>query len=273
MLDNSSEAVKTESTYNMISNSNAAPLKQGSNVGSNNNDMGSTTKNVFSKPVAVKEKTAATSAVKYIQPATAFRPMQFQSSGTQQVMQERVDDMTAARSIGQLREIQCQVEVHHHHHYHHHHVTHSIQKQQQLQLPPDNDFSLKNIAAATPHCGSSNLFAGPVEGNVANYSINGSNSGSNHGSNGQNGSSTAVNAIGMDMEIANDIADKSRDGDGNWGSSRSGSGVDQSRFAHREAALKKFRQKKKTRNFGKKVDCYWLHVYVHYFISRSMNIS
>nr|XP_010937775.1 two-component response regulator-like PRR37 isoform X2 [Elaeis guineensis] len=250
-LYNSSEAVKTESTYNMMSSSNAAPLKQGSNV-SSNNDMGSTTKNVFSKPVAVKEKTATTSAVKCIQPTTAFRPVQFQSSGTQQVMQEKVDDVTAAGSPGQLREIQCQVEVqHHHHHYHHHHVTHSIQKQQQLQPPPDHDLSLKNMAAAAPQCGSSNMFAGPMEGNIANYSINGSNSGSNHGSSGQHGS-TAVNAVGMDMEIADGIADKSGAGGANWSGSRSGSGVDQSRFAQREAALKKFRQKKKARNFGKK---------------------
>ncbi|KAG1371616.1 two-component response regulator-like PRR37 [Cocos nucifera] len=254
LLDNSSEAVKTESTYNMISNSNAAPLKQGSNVSSNNNDMGSTTKNVFSKSVAAKEKTATTSAVKCVQPTTAFRSVQFQSSGTQQVMQEKVDDVTVTGSTGQQREIQCQVEVqHHHHHYHHHHVTHSIQKQQQVQPPPDHDLSLKNMAAAAPQCGSSNMFAGPGESNVANYSINGSNSGSNHGSNGQNGSSTAVNAVGMDMEIADGLAEKSRAGGGYWSGSRSGSGIDQSRFAQREAALKKFRQKKKARNFGKKV--------------------
>ncbi|XP_038988978.1 two-component response regulator-like PRR37 isoform X2 [Phoenix dactylifera] len=252
LLDNCSEAVKTESTYNMISHSNAAPLKQGSNVSSNNNDMGSTTKNVFSKPV--KEKAETTSAVKCIQPATAFRPVQYQSSGTQQVMQEKVDNVTAAGSIGQLREIQCQVQVQHHHqHYHHHHVTRSIQEQQQLQTPPDHDLSLKNMAAAARQCGSSNMFAGPVEGNAANYSLNGSNSGSNHGSNGQNGSSTAVNAVGMNMEVANGFADKSRAGGGNWSGSRSGSGVDQSRFVQREAALKKFRQKRKARNFGKKV--------------------
>lgn len=99
------------------------------------------------------------------------------------------------------------------------------------------------------------MFTGPVEGNAANYSVNGSNSGSNHGSNVQNGSSTAVNAVGMNTEIANGIADKAVAGG-------SGSGVDQSRFAWREAALKKFRQKRKERNFGKKVDNFWLHIYI-----------
>ncbi|XP_010920961.1 two-component response regulator-like PRR37 isoform X2 [Elaeis guineensis] len=244
-LDNSSEAVKTESTNNMISNSNAAPLKRGSDGSSNNNDMGSTTNNVFTKAVACKEKAASTSAVKCIQPSSAFHPVQFRAS-TQQGMQQKVDDLTAA-SIGQPREIQRQVQVHHHHHhYHHHHHIHSMQQQQLLQPPDHDDISLKDMATAAPQCGSSTMFTGPVEGNAANFSVNGSNSGSNHGSNVQNGSSTAVNAVGMNMEIANGIADKSTAGG-------SGSGVDQNRFAWREAALKKFRQKRKERNFGKKV--------------------
>jgi hypothetical protein len=57
-LDNSSEAVKTDITHNMRSNSNIATLiKQGSNEGSNNNDMGSTTKNTFTNCLApTKEK-------------------------------------------------------------------------------------------------------------------------------------------------------------------------------------------------------------------------
>lgn len=56
-LGNSSEACKTDLTHNMTSNSNRATLiKQGSNEGSNNNDMGSTTKNVFNCPAPAKEK-------------------------------------------------------------------------------------------------------------------------------------------------------------------------------------------------------------------------
>lgn len=57
-VDNSSEAVKTDLTHNTESNSNkATPIKQGSNEGSNNNDMGSTTKNVFTnRPATAKEK-------------------------------------------------------------------------------------------------------------------------------------------------------------------------------------------------------------------------
>jgi len=49
---NSSEAVKAD--YNMKSGSDAALMKQGSNGSSNNNDMGSTTKNMVTKPCGNK---------------------------------------------------------------------------------------------------------------------------------------------------------------------------------------------------------------------------
>jgi pseudo-response regulator 7 len=67
-LDNSSEAVKTDITCNMRSNSNKATLiKQGSNEGSNNNDMGSTTKNVFTnRPAPAKEKVMSIRSTSFI---------------------------------------------------------------------------------------------------------------------------------------------------------------------------------------------------------------
>ncbi|PPD81111.1 hypothetical protein GOBAR_DD21947 [Gossypium barbadense] len=101
-----------------------------------------------------------------------------------------------------------------------------MQDRLQHQQPTDHDtLSLKKMAADAPHCGSSNVLGGPVtvEGNAGNYSVNGSNSGSNHASNGPHGSST--------------LADT----------------VDQSKSARREAALTKFRQKRKDRCFRKKV--------------------
>ncbi|PWA62523.1 CCT domain-containing protein [Artemisia annua] len=82
----------------------------------------------------------------------------------------------------------------------------------------------------------SNVLAAPVEGNAANY---GSASGSNNKSNGENGSSgqkgnsyTAIAEAGD-----NGVVEK----------------VDQDRLAQREAALIKFRQKRKERCFEKKV--------------------
>ncbi|XP_072984022.1 two-component response regulator-like PRR37 [Typha latifolia] len=245
-LDNSSDAVKTESTNNMLSNSNAAPINQGSNGSSNNNDMGSTTKNAFTKPAAYKENTSAPSAGKSIQHASAFRPVRVRSSPTPNAKQDKIDEVTVTTVTGEPKEIQRQVQVqHHHHHYHHHHHhVHSMQQQQ----PPDHS-APKNMAAEDPQCGSSNVLTGPGEGNVENVCVVGSNSVSNHGNNGQNGSSIAG---GLNTDSANDIATGARGGNGS-GSGSGSCGVDQNRLAQREAALNKFRQKRKERNFGKKV--------------------
>ncbi|KAH0469092.1 hypothetical protein IEQ34_002324 [Dendrobium chrysotoxum] len=213
--------------------SEAAPLNQGSNgSSSNNNDKGSTNINVVMKPVIYKEVSTS-----------AFHCVQSQSSSIQPVTQEKIDEVAVAPVIGQLRDSQKQVQVqHHHHHYHHyHHHVHALQPQ----LDQD-DLSVENLKANVAYCNSSNVFATPVEANAANYSLNGSNSGSNQGSDGQNGSSTAINAGGTNIESAIGVAERNA-------VVGSGTGADQNRFAQREAALNKFRQKRKERNFGKKV--------------------
>lgn len=250
LIDNSSEAIKTES--NVISGSNVATLKQGSNGSRNNNDMGSTTKNAM-KPAVHKDKTSA-SIIKCTQ-TSAFHPVQFRASGNQESAQENGENVTAASATGQPREIQHQVPAHHHHHHHYHHHYHHVHNMQHKTQPSQNqnDLAHKNRAGVDPQCGSSDVFNGPFEGNGANCSNNGSNSGSNHGSNGQNGSSSAVHTGGLNMEDANGIAEQSGLGNGNGSGSGSGSGIEQNRFAQREAALKKFRLKRKERNFGKKV--------------------
>ncbi|XP_058109973.1 two-component response regulator-like PRR37 isoform X2 [Magnolia sinica] len=250
-LDNSSDVVKIESVYNLQSNPNVA-LNQSSNGSSNNNDMGSTTKNAFTKPAALKDKSISVPTAKSVQPSSAFQPVQqCHSYPPQKVMPEKVD-VVAAAAVGQPTGAQRQVQVQHHHHHYHHHHHHVHSMQQQPSADPD-DLSLKNMAAAAPQCGSSNVFGEPMEGNAGNYSLNGSvsgsNHGSNHGSNGQNGSSTAVNAGGLNIESDNGVVGKSVAA----GVSGSGSGVDQNRFAQREAALTKFRQKRKERCFEKKV--------------------
>jgi pseudo-response regulator 7 len=97
--------------------------------------------------------------------------------------------------------------------------------------------------------GPSNLLSTPIEGNAANYSLNGSASGSKNGSNEQNGNSAAVINEGTNMESDNAVDGKCRGGGGNG----SRSGVDQNQVTPREAALNKFRQKRKDRCFEKKV--------------------
>ncbi|URE30827.1 Two-component response regulator-like PRR73 [Musa troglodytarum] len=222
-LDNSSVAIQTVSTYNVISTSNVAPLKQGSNGSSDNNDVGSTAKNVFTKP-------------------SAFHPVQFRASESQEPAQQNMENVTIASATGQSREIQHQAQAQHHHH---HHQIHNVQQHNPQPPKNHNDLPLNNRAGSAQQCGTSN---GQVEGDAANYSINGSNSGSNHSSNGHNGSNTVIQTGGLNIESANGIAKQSGPGSG----SGSGGGIDQNRLAQREAALNKFRQKRKERNFGKK---------------------
>ncbi|XP_077214816.1 two-component response regulator-like PRR37 [Tasmannia lanceolata] len=250
-LDNSLEAVKMNSVYNFPSNSNATPLNQHSNSNSNNNDMGSSTKIGFTKPAALKDESPSTLIANCLHPSSAFQPVKQSRGGPpQQVIPEK-DDVALNIEAGQPSGGPVQVQ-HHHYHYHHHrrYHVHSMEHQQKLPPPDQDDLSLKSMA---PQCGSSTLFSGPVEGNAGNYSRNESVSGSNHGSNGQNGSSMAVNGGGMNMESENGAVGKSGTGVGSGSGSGSGSAVNQNRFAQREAALNKFRLKRKERCFKKKV--------------------
>ena len=113
-------------------------------------------------------------------------------------------------------------------------------------LPLDqNQMMLKQLAAAGPACGSSNMDNGPTDTNLGNYSMNVSISGSHHGSNAPNGRTI--------MEGENGLTGKTEAMDCNGSGSGSGSGVNESRFAKRVAALTKFRQKRKQRCFQKKV--------------------
>ncbi|OVA18206.1 Signal transduction response regulator [Macleaya cordata] len=234
-LDNSSDAMKAESMYN-----------QQSNGSSNNNDMGSTTKSILTKSTAFNEKSVSTSTARCLHPS-AFQLLQNgRACPPSQSVPQKADNVVVTTVLAQPRGAHQQVQVqHHHHHYHHHH--HHVHDKQQQQPPPENDDLSLNIATGAMQCGSSNLF-GSVEGNGGNNSLNGSVSGSNHGSNGQNGSSKAVNIGGMNIESDNG---KSEAGGGSG--SGSGSGMEQNRFAQREAALNKFRQKRKERCFEKKV--------------------
>lgn len=266
--DTGLDIMKRGSVCNVQSHSNGNQPNQGSNVGSNNIDMGSTTNNTFTKSAVLKNKPAVTSTVKCLQPPSTFQPMKGDTlSASQQIASEKAGDVAGTAMMAQLMGSHQELQVQHltQHYDQHPHLVHNMQMQPQLQHQPQQlqsdheDSSLKKMAAAAPHCGSSNVFGGPIEGNACNYSVNGSvsgsNHGSNHGSNGQNGSSTAVNAGGANIESDNAIAGKSGSGDASGSGSGSGSGgrVDQNKFAHREAALTKFRQKRKDRCFRKKV--------------------
>ncbi|KAK1563090.1 hypothetical protein Q3G72_022165 [Acer saccharum] len=249
-VDNRLEIAKKGSVHDIQSHSNMDPLNQSSNGGSNNMDMGSTTDNAFIKPVLLKNKSKVSSTVNRLHSSRAFQPMKNDLlCSPQQVLSDKGDDAvaTSARGLQWGKELQIQHPTHHYDNCHH--LVHNMQEKQ---LPHDHEqLSLKKMAAAVPHSGSSNMLGGLVEGNAGNYSVNGSASGSKHGSNGQNGSSTAMNAGGMNGESDNGDAGKSGSGDASG--SGTGNRVDQNKLSHREAALTKFRQKRKERCFQKKV--------------------
>ncbi|GER54327.1 unnamed protein product [Striga asiatica] len=128
-------------------------------------------------------------------------------------------------------------------HTHHHHFQNMDNNNQPLSNHEEP--SVKQLA-----------LDGPVDvnnNNTVNCSLNRSGSGSNHGSNGQNGSCTAINnAVGNNGESDAGQAGKSGSG-GDASGTGSGNKADEIRFSQREAALLKFRQKRKERCFKKKV--------------------
>ncbi|KAF3442074.1 hypothetical protein FNV43_RR15990 [Rhamnella rubrinervis] len=253
--DNCIEVAKKEH-QDIQSHSSGNPPNNNSNGASNNIDMGSTTNNAFSESFILNKSAAAAAAastVQHMHPSSAFHPVKNDLSCAPQQIMDNGDDVTVGIVLAQSKVAHKEHQIQHlHHHYDHHqvhpHLVHRIQRQQSLD---NDDFSLKKLAAPAPHCGSSNVLGGPAEGNTGNYSIIGSASGSNHGSNGQNGSSTAINVGGTNIESDNGIAGKSGSGDGSG--SGSGNRIDDNKSAQREAALTKFRQKRKERCFRKKV--------------------
>ncbi|KAI3778277.1 hypothetical protein L2E82_07458 [Cichorium intybus] len=217
-LDISSEAANAD---NIQSNSNGNP----NHPSNGSDDMGSTTNNAFTtKPDDKPVPNGSTIAVQRNVTST-LQPL------------EPVQVDTVKAVAGQTKGSQ-QVQVRHHHHHYHHHHHHVHKLQQQNAVNPDT---------------VSNILTASAEGNAANF---GSASGSNNKSNGENGGSwlmgngsapvAEVVKIGSDNGVAGKC-------DGSGSGSGRGSGVDQERLTQREAALNKFRQKRKERCFEKKV--------------------
>ncbi|KAK4272911.1 hypothetical protein QN277_021402 [Acacia crassicarpa] len=245
--NNSLEVTKKDSSRDIQSHSSGNPPNQNSNGASNNIDMGSTTDNAFTKS-AVMSKITVASPGKCLYQCSAFQPIKNNFMCTsQQVAVHNTEDMTASTMLEPPRggtHKDSPTQDFHSIYNNHSCIVNNMQHQVTLD---HDDASSKKIAASAPHHGSSNV----VEGNVGNYSINRSVSSSNNGSNGQNGSSTAVNAGGINIENNNGIAGNSRGGDASG--SGSANRIDQKKTSQREAALTKFRQKRKERCFRKKV--------------------
>lgn len=226
--------------------SGATSLNQVSNGISDNHDMSSSNKKFVTKPGLYKE--VSTSAIKCSHPISAFHHLQPQNSTIQPEVPQMIDEEATASVVGQSRELQKQVQLQHNlHYYHSHHHVHSLQSQDK------DDSSLEKLKATVAFCSSSHGATKLADKNASNYSLNGSNSDSNPGSDGQNGYSTTINLGGTNMAMESTTCLAEKGGVGGGDGSECGSGVGQNRFAMREAALNKFRQKRKERNFSKKV--------------------
>ncbi|KAL0309779.1 UNVERIFIED_CONTAM: Two-component response regulator-like APRR7 [Sesamum radiatum] len=243
VLDNSIEVAKRESVGDMHGYFVDHIVYQSSNGVSNNIDMGSSTNKL------PKDKSEATSAINGLHPS-AFRPVKNDLRYSQQqvsLLPNGMQSTDICPGRGSHQDIQIQHTHHQNYHHHHHHHFQNLENQPSSNI---DESSSKKLVVDAPHCGSTNVLGGPMDGNPRNYSLNRSASGSNHGSNGQNGSSTAVNAVGNNAE--SDVGQGGKSGSGDASGSGSGNRVDENKHAQREAALIKFRQKRKERCFKKK---------------------
>ncbi|KAG8376494.1 hypothetical protein BUALT_Bualt09G0069300 [Buddleja alternifolia] len=250
VLDNSNEVTKRESVGDINAYSTDRHVYQSSNGVSNNIDMGSTTNKPVTQKSIMKDKSEGTSIINGLHPS-AFKPVINDHRYSQKQVNLLPNDMQTTDEYP-VRGSQQELQIHHPqphncNHRHHHHAHNSEQQ------PSSNhdELSLKKLAADALLSGSTNVVGGPVEGNLMNYSLNRSASGSNHGSNGQNGSSTAINAVGTNAE--SDVGQAGKSGSGDASGSGSGNRLDENKLAIRKAALNKFRLKRKERCFQKKV--------------------
>ncbi|KAH7438523.1 hypothetical protein KP509_04G018800 [Ceratopteris richardii] len=154
----------------------------------------------------------------------------------------------------------------HHHHHHHHHIQHHYhhhqeQAQQMSQTQQQEESTLINANMPAPKCGSTNMRKG-LEGNNCgssnHYGSNGNGAAGSNGSasgsnNGSNGGQCSVVATAEPSGAGNVESGTQLVGGSGVTTAHQVLGPDQSRYARREAALTKFRQKRKERCFEKKV--------------------
>lgn len=159
---------------------------------------------------------------------------------------------------GQSHQLTHQGSQHHHHHHHRHHHGNGGQGNPGLQ--DEQQQSVITPGSGAPRCGSANMGVEGQSGSSNGYGSTGNGNGSMNGS--ASGSNTGVNNGQSGLGVA-PMANDTSGNNGACGNDpamdgvNGGNGVctEQMRFARREAALNKFRQKRKERCFEKKVLC------------------
>lgn len=145
---------------------------------------------------------------------------------------------------------------HHHHHHHHHHHGDGGQPSGNAGVQHEQQQSVITPMSGAPRCGSTGVDG--QSGSSNGYGSTGNGNGSMNGS--ASGSNTGVNN-GQNGLVVTPMANANSGNNGVGGTHPAMDGVsggnglctEQIRFARREAALNKFRQKRKERCFEKKV--------------------
>lgn len=245
-LDNSSVAPNTEMIHNFPSHSNGTPPNQQSNGSNNINDMTSTNTYLSTKLETFDKKPESVRGIGLFNSSELQTVQNNSISSSQKKTSAREEYAEIVKGQMGGSEQGFQVEHTHYQLKHYNHIAHKAA----VDLRSDHDLLLKSTAKAAQQCMSSNVFGGPAESNAANYGLDGNTAESDHGSNGQDASNTLTIRT-INVENGNVAS-------GSFGVSgldriNIGSGADEGRITLREAALTKFRQKRKERCFDKRV--------------------
>ncbi|CAJ1979378.1 unnamed protein product [Sphenostylis stenocarpa] len=243
-LANGSAAPNAEIVHNFPSHSNVTPPNQQSNGSNNINDMASTNTYLGTKPDTFDKKPESVRGMGSFN-SSELQTLQNNSiSSSQKKTYAREEYMEIVKGQVGGSEYEFQVEHTHYELHRYNHISHKAA----VDIQSDHDLFLKSSTNAAQQCVSSNAFGGPAESNAANYTVDGNAVESDHGSNGQDGTMTMRT---INMENGN-VAVGSI-GVGSIDRKNIGNGTDDGRLALREAALTKFRQKRKERCFEKRV--------------------
>ncbi|XP_058753350.1 two-component response regulator-like APRR3 [Vicia villosa] len=246
-LDNSSVSPNTETIQNFTSHSNATLPNQQSNGSNNMNDLASTNTYLSTKPENFEKKPESSKGIGSFT-SSELQIVQNNSVSTSQ-KKTSAQEECAGSIKGQVGGFEQGFQVEHAQHQLQH--CNRIAHKEAVDLRSVHDILVESTTKDDQQC-MSNAFGEPAESNgtATNYGKDGSAAESDHGSNGQDGSNTLT--IGM-INMRNSNVEAGSFGISGIDKVNIGSGSYEQRFALREAALLKFRLKRKERCFEKKV--------------------
>ncbi|KAL5055999.1 hypothetical protein RYX36_036681 [Vicia faba] len=245
-LDNSSVAPNTETIQNFTCHSNATLPNQQSNGSNNINDLTSTNTYLSTKPENFDKKPESSRGIGSF--SSELQIVQNNSATTSQ-KKTSAQEECAGSGKGQAGVFEQGLQVEHARHQLQH--CNRIFHKEAVDLQSVHDLLVESTTKDDQQC-MSNAFGEPAESNgtATNYGLDGNAAESDHGSNGQDGSNTLTIRT---INVRNGNVEAGSFGISGIDKVNIGNGSYEQRFALREAALLKFRQKRKERCFEKKV--------------------